>query len=133
MSAIERDRTPELIAAYEARLAQLYIKRAKLGHSAPPEVHTEIAEIERAIEGYQAERTPQPPDLLTIYRLMQAELMRLDLSDGRILRELADLRKHIDQRLDRLFEHVTAAMLQTRASPPPPPTRRSARRANDNG
>jgi hypothetical protein len=105
MSAAQRDR--DIIAAHQARLRQLYITRAKMGLDTPPHVRDEIEEIEDLIDGQaQAQAQPLPFDLLTFYRSVQAELMRLDANDGRVLRELADLRKHIDKRFDRLLIEI---------------------------
>lgn len=115
---MELQHVADLIAAHEAHLRQLYLTRAQMGVATPPHVHTEITRIERELDRLQP--GPQPLDVMTAYRLMVAETMRLDAAIGRVQRELRDLREHIDQRFDRLL-----AALINRPQPTKPPARRT--------
>lgn len=100
--------TAVLIATHEAHLTQLYLSRAELGAATPPHIHIEIARIERELDRLQPK--PQPMDAMLIYRLLTADIMRLDAALGR---------------LQRLVE----ADLLARANPPKPQPR-PARRIN---
>jgi hypothetical protein len=115
---MELQHVADLIAAHEATLRQLYLTRAQMGLHTPPHVHTEIARVERELDRLQP--GPQPLDVMTAYRLMVAETMRLDAAIGQIRRDLRDLREHIDQRFDSLL-----AALISRPAPAKAPARRA--------
>lgn len=119
---MEQQHVTDLITAHEAHLRQLYLSRAQLGIQTPPHIHTEIARIERELDRLQP--GPQPLDVMTAYRLLVAESMRLDAAIGRVQRELRDLREHMDRRLDSLFTVLTNR---------PIPTKPAARRTRNGG
>lgn len=84
----QQENRDDEVAAYEAHLRQLYISRAQLGAAAPPHIHTEIARIERKLDGLQPK--PAALDVMTVYRLLAADIMRLDAQIGRLQRLVED-------------------------------------------
>jgi len=76
--------TADLIAAHEAHLRQLYLSRAQLGIATPPHIHTEIARIETELDRLRP--SPAPLDIMTVYRLLAADIMRLDAQIGSLRR-----------------------------------------------
>ena len=103
-----RDTVAALRQAHEARLRVLRLRAAREGAGAPPEVLTEIEDIEQTLAELDAtmqtvRESPIAPDMVEAlrpverYQLLYSHIMRIDADMIHCQRELAGVQRFLNQ------------------------------------